>query len=187
MTRAKKWCAGLLCLTAGLEGSACAHPVDEIVQGAYLTLTAGRVELELDLSPGSKVAGSVLRELDTDGDGRASDAEARAYAQRVLAQSSLKLGSNPARWTLERVEAPPLAHLRTGNAALKVYAFAPRTDAAGQQTLSYQNRYRPAPSQWIANIFLRPGGGWTYAVTSQSRSNDGRSLTVTYTTAKVGR
>jgi hypothetical protein len=32
--------------------SADAHPVDEVVQGAYLTIAANEVRLELDITPG---------------------------------------------------------------------------------------------------------------------------------------
>ena len=43
-------------LLLALLGAAEAHPVDEVVQGAYLTLTPAGVELELDITPGSAVA-----------------------------------------------------------------------------------------------------------------------------------
>ncbi|AWT35983.1 hypothetical protein DM785_10715 [Deinococcus actinosclerus] len=56
-------------LLLALLGSAQAHPVDEVVQGAYLTLTPAGVELELDITPGSAVAASVTGSLDADRNG----------------------------------------------------------------------------------------------------------------------
>ncbi|MBB6017090.1 hypothetical protein ACFP9V_22815 [Deinococcus radiopugnans] len=170
-----------LTLAALLLPVAQAHPVDEVVQGAYLTLAPGAVQLELDVTPGSQVAGTVLTSLDANTDGRITDAEARAYAGRVLKQSTLKLGDVAAGWTLGKIEVPPYADLKTGNAVLKIYATAKRRDTVGAQTLSYQNRYQPAKGQWTANIFLLPGAGWQYGVTGQQRSNDGQQLTVNYT------
>ncbi len=158
-----------------------AHPVDEIVQGAYLTLAPGEVRLELDVTPGSKVAGTVLKSLDANADGRITDAEAVAYAGRVLAQSTLALDGATVPWTLDKVIAPPYQNLQTGNDILKIYAVAKRPDRTGAQTLSYQNRYQPAKSQCIANVFLQPALGWQYQVTGQQHSDDGRQLVVKYT------
>jgi hypothetical protein len=161
-----------------------AHPVDEVVQGAYLTLAPGQVLLELDVTPGSKVAGTVLKALDANGDRTVTDAESRAYAGRVLAQSSLTLDGMAVTWTLNKVSVPPYQNLETGNGILKLYAIATRPERTGTRTLSYQNRYQPVKSQWTANVFLQPAVGWQYQVTGQQRSDDGRQLTVKYTTGR---
>ncbi len=160
-----------------------AHPVDEVVQGAYLTLTPGRINLELDITPGSKVARPLVTALDRNADGQVTPTEARAYAAQVLNQSTLTLNTAAVKWTLDRVTVPPLDTLRNGD-TLKIYATAPRSDTTGAQSLTYVNRYQPAKSQWIANIFLQPAGGWQYTVTGQTHSNDGRTLTVKYTTTR---
>lgn len=173
-----RWAAGLP--LALLLGVAQAHPVDEVVQGAYLTLVPGAVALELDISPGSQVSGRVLKVLDANGDQMITPAEAKAYGARVLAQSTLTLDGKALSWTLDRVTVPPYANLRSAGDTLKIYATAKRADVAGAHTLRYLNRYQPAQSQWIANIFLQPGGGWSYAVAGQTHSNDGRGLIVTF-------
>ena len=167
----------LLILITGWAG---AHPVDEVVQGAYLTLVPSGVQLELDLTPGSQVAISVLKSLDANGDRQISTSEARAFAARVLAQSSLLLDGATLSWTLDEVTVPPYQNLALGSDTLRIYATAKLTVKAGAHTLSYTNRYQPAKSQCIANIFLQPGGGWTYGVSGQAHSNDGRGLTVHY-------
>jgi hypothetical protein len=170
-------------LLALLSGSAAAHPLDEVVQGAYLTLAPGEVRLELDMTPGTEVAGALLRALDTDADQRITDAEARAYAEGVIRQSTLALDDVPVSWSLESVSVPPYQNLALASDTIKIYTVAKRPDAAGPHTLSYENRYEPAKSQWIANIFLQPGPGWRYEVTAQQRSDDGRLLIVRYTGA----
>lgn len=165
-------------------GWAAAHPVDEVVQGAYLTLAPGTVRLELDVTPGPAVAGAVLRSLDARPDRLITDAEARAYAERVLAQSAILLDGVAAAWRLEKVSTPPYDALRLKADTLKIYAVAARPDQVGSHSLSYHNRYRPADSQCIANIFLQPGPGLRYRVTGQTHSDDGRVLTVSYTSAR---
>ncbi|MFC4640361.1 hypothetical protein [Deinococcus hohokamensis] len=101
-------------LLALLLCTAQAHPVDEVVQGAYLTLLPGKVQLELDVTPGDKVAATVLKALDANADGRVTVAEARVYAGRVLGQSTLKLNGVTVRWTLDRVTVPSYQVLKLG-------------------------------------------------------------------------
>jgi hypothetical protein len=172
--------SALLCCTT----PALAHPVDEVVQGAYLTLTPGTVQLELDITPGSKVASSVLKALDANQDGKVQPQEAQSYARNVLSQSTLKLNGQNTLWTLQSTEIPPLEDLRLGSATLKIYAQAKRTDLAGVHSLSYLNRYTPAKSQWVANVFLQPSDQWVYQVNAQKHSNDGQTLSVQYTVKK---
>ena len=42
--------------------------MDEVVQSAYLTLTPSVVALELDIAPGSQMAGALFRPLDANAD-----------------------------------------------------------------------------------------------------------------------
>lgn len=170
-------------LLALLLGTAGAHPLDEVVQGAYLSLAPGKVLLELDLTPGPLVAEPFIKALDPNADGKVTAAEARAYAGRVLGQSTLEVNGAAIPWTLDQVEVPPVPALKVGG-VIKIYATAKRPDRTGAQTLTYQNRYQPVKSQWMANIFLLPGAGWQYGVTGQQHSNDGRGLTVTYTATR---
>ena len=167
-----------------VPGMALAHPVDEVVQGAYLTLAKDEVRLELDLTPGTEVVDVVLKALDPNGDKTVSEAESRAYGERVLKQSSLFVGGKAAAWRLDRVNVPSYQALVEETATIKVYAMAQRPDRAGAQSLSYANAYQPAKSQWIANIFLQPGGGWKYKVTGQKHTEDGRGLTVNYAVSR---
>jgi len=161
-------------------GAAAAHPVDELIQGAYLTLAPGEVKLQLDLTPGAEVVPSVSSSLDPDADGAVSEAEARAYAEQVLADSTLILDREPAAWSLVAVTVPDLAVLAEGGGVIRIEATALRPDQDGLHVLAYENYHEPVKSLWMANVFLRPGEGWTYAVTDQERSDEGRSLTVTF-------
>jgi hypothetical protein len=174
------WAAAAVLLVPAAAG---AHPLDEVVQGSYLTLAPGQVRLELDISPGPIVADGVLRLLDANGDRTVTADEARAFGQAVLRSSTLTLDGKPATWRLERVAAPTYDNVRLGADTIKIYAVAARTDRAGPHLLTFDNRYAPAKSQAAANIFLTPGL-WRYAVTAQAHGPDGRSLTVRYTASR---
>ncbi len=162
-----------------------AHPVDEVAQGAYITLAPGEVRIELDITPGPAVAGALLRSLDTNADRRVTDEEARAYAERVLKQSTLTLDGVAVSWTMKRVRVPPYANLEQQGDTLKIYGLAKRADRAGVHSLTYQNRYAPAQGWCIANVFLAPDAHRRYEVSAQEHSDDGRLLTVRYTMARL--
>ena len=175
----------LACLLLALwVARADAHPVDEVVQGAYLTLAAGQVRLELDLAPGAEVAEAFLTSLDTNRDQRITEVEARGFAARVLEQSTLLLDGVAVHWALDQVTVPAYQALRFGNDILRIQAIASRADSAGMHALSYRNRFQPAKSQRTANVFVQPGGGWTYQVTGQERTDDGQQLKVSYVVAR---
>lgn len=175
-----RW-AALAAAVAALAGPAAAHPQDEIVQGAYLTLAPGAVRLELEIAVGPLVAGPVVRALDRNGDSRISAAEAQAYAAKVLAQSTLTVDGTPRPLRLERIEAPPYGDAQTAASPIRIYAMARRQPGDGAHTLVYRNDYSPAQSRCFGEVFLAPGERWRDQVDGQAHSPDGRRLTVRYT------
>ncbi len=163
---------------------ALAHPVDELVNVAYLFLQPGEIVLELDLTPGAQVAGTILSVLDADGDRAISDTEASNYAQVVLEQTSLTIDSAIGRWTLSEVAVPSLESLEFGHGTIRIVASANRPEEAGEHALSFENLYRPVPNQWTANVFLRPNEGWSYDLLTQQRSQKAQQLAVTFEVSK---
>ena len=163
---------------------AAAHPLDEILQGAYLTLAPGEVRLELDLTPGANVAGALLQAIDANADRTITAAEAQRYARRVLTQSTLTLDDVTVFWALGDVVVPPYQALEAGGGTITIRAVAGRRDGEGTHVLGYRNDHQPGPSLRVANIFPEPGQGWQYRVVTQQRSDEGAQLTVTYTAAR---
>ncbi|WP_419826202.1 hypothetical protein [Sphingomonas sp.] len=163
-------------------GAAFAHPVHEVVQNAYITLSPGTVGLELELTAGPQVAGKIIRALDSNGDRRIGPAEANAFADRMLAQSRLTIDGRSLAIRTLSVEMPSYAALLGAHGTIRIVAAAARPDRAGPATLAYRNGYSPAESRCDANIFLRAGGQMAYRIQGQDRSPDGRALVVHYST-----
>jgi hypothetical protein len=161
-----------------------AHPLDEVVQGAYLTLAPGEVRLELDLTPGIEVAGAFLQALDANADRIITEVEMQGYAEDVLARSTLTLDDVALSWMLNEVNMPPYQSLELGGGTVSIHAVAQHPYSVGAHVLSYRNDHQPAASRRMANVFLQPGEGWQYRITGQQHSDDGRQLTVTYTVAR---
>lgn len=163
---------------------ASAHPVHEVVQNAYLTLSPGSVDLELELTAGPQVAGRVIAALDTDHDRQVSHAEAAAYAWHVLRASQLVLDGRPVGWRPLSVAVPSYQALLGAHGTIVIYARAVRPEHLGAATLGYRNGYNPSESRCDANIFLKPAPGVRYQVTGQDHSQDGRDLVVHYSTSR---
>ena len=91
----------MLALTAVVISSTAlsAHRRDEYLQAARIGVEPGRVELELDLTPGIAVADAIIAEMDRDHDGVLSDSEKRAYVSQVLAGIDLHIDGRARRWT----------------------------------------------------------------------------------------
>lgn len=170
--------AAAFVLVAGLAASASAHPVDEVVQGAYLLVGPGTVRLQLEITPGPAVSRTVVRVLDANGDGVMTRVEKQAYGLRVLSQCGLSLDGQPVAWRFDQIGVPAYGMLQQQAGTVQLFAHATMTGDARGRRLVFRNAYRPARGPTTANIFAEPG---TRGIVfdDQHRTDDGRSFTVT--------
>lgn len=157
--------------------TAAAH-AEHYGQSAYLRLDLDRVTVELDLSPGSKVAGEVVKAVDTNQDGQIDDAEGRAYAGVVLAALALRVDGEPRALTLTEMRYPPAAHLATGEDKLSLaFVAAFPALAPGPHQVQFSNGFRPVASAYLAHTFTE-----TKRVTlgKQTRDATQQELTADY-------
>src|SRR5437764_3773954 len=87
--------AGALLLP--LATTASAHRLDEYLQATTISVEKDRVQAQIRLTPGVAVFPIVLANIDTDADGVISEAEQRAYAERVLGDLSLTIDGHQLR------------------------------------------------------------------------------------------
>ncbi len=102
----------LLCLIC--VRPARAHRLDEYLQATLIAVESDRVNVEIDLTPGVRVAELVLWLIDSDGDGRITDQEARAYAGRVLSKVGLDRDGRARPLRLLHVTVPPRSTIEAG-------------------------------------------------------------------------
>ncbi len=135
--------------------SAGAHRLDEYLQATRLSIAMDRVDLAIDLTPGAAIADKVLAWIDTDGDGRISDAEARAYAQEMLRSVRLKVDGRPAQVELTMSSFPQWSDVRLGIGMIRLRAIAKiPSAAAGRHVISFLNTYRPESSVYLVNALI---------------------------------
>ncbi|UAK22858.1 hypothetical protein [Sphingomonas nostoxanthinifaciens] len=155
------------------------------MQNAYITLAPGTIGLQLELTAGPKVAGTIIAALDANGDRKVAQAEARAFADRVLSASRLTVDGHPLSLRVVSADVPSYAALLGAHGTIKIVATARWADRPGTSTLIYHNGYSPAESRCDANIFMKQANSPSYRVIAQQRSDDGRSLVVRYATSRV--
>jgi hypothetical protein len=169
-----------LALTVATQAPTSAHRLDEYLQAARIAIDPDRVELVLDLTPGTAVAGRVLAEIDRDGDRSVTAAEGHAYARQVLTAITLDVDRHPLRLELIDSDVPAMDAMLTGVGTLRLRAHAAMPAlGAGDHELRYRNGHRPEVSVYLANALVPASD--RVAVIAQHRDVDQRELTIDYT------
>ena len=163
-------------------GAASAHRRDEYLQAARVAIDPGRIEIELDLTPGIAVAEQVLAAIDRDGNRAISDGEARAYRDLVLGGLTVDVDGTPLALALIDSSVPEVAAVRNGEGTMRLRAGAalPRV-SAGTHRLRYRNAHRPDIGVYLVNALVPASD--RVAVVSQRRDVDQRDVTIEYTLA----
>ncbi|HET9469003.1 MAG TPA: hypothetical protein VFO48_11350 [Vicinamibacterales bacterium] len=173
---------GAAAIVLALPVSASAHRLDEYLQAARVSLERTDVFLEIDLTPGASVADDIIALIDRDNDDRISPHEARAYAERVLADVVVELDGRLVAMTLERVEAPSTGEMRHGMGAVQLRAVGNVQAAAiwrRQRQLHFTNNHHAASSVYLVNALLPTDAG--VSVVSQTRDAKQREARIEYT------
>lgn len=160
--------------------TALAHPLDEVLQGTYLTLSPQQIEVELDITPGVLVAPQVLSQLDPNGDGEIVETEAQAYAAVVLRGLHLAVDGQPLTLALSRVEKPTVLSVQAGYGLTRIFATAALPESAtGSSELTYRNDYQPAKSAYQVNAFVDSGAA--VSLGAPQRDSIQQSMSMAYT------
>jgi hypothetical protein len=144
---------GLLgCLLLLLATQAWAHRLDEYLQSVRVSVATNRIGLSMELTPGVAVVDQVLAVIDKDRDGRVSEAEVAAYAQRVLEEIQVGLDGKVLAMTLTDTSFPTLEGVRKGMCVIRIKANASvKPLSVGNHTLHLTNAHMPAISVYLVN------------------------------------
>jgi hypothetical protein len=161
-----------------------AHRLDEYLQATRIDVSLDRVEVDIDLTAGVGVAPGVWRLIDTDHDGRISEAEGRSYADLVLKSVVLRVDGHARPVTLVSSRFPSFQEITSGSGPVRIEASAPVPRAsAGRHTLRYRNTHRHATSVYLVNTLVPSDTAIT--IGSQRRDPRQTELVLTYDVARV--
>lgn len=135
-----------------LATDALAHRLDEYLQATRVAVATNRIDLAIDLTPGVAVADQVLICIDKNRDGRASDEEVTAYAQRVLKDLRIALDEKILTLSLVDTSFPTLHEIKAGLGVIRIEAgVSVGRLTAGKHTLSLTNGHLPTISVYLVN------------------------------------
>ena len=156
------------CLLLVFATNALAHRLDEYLQATRLLVATNRLDLSIDLTPGVAIAGQLLAVIDTDRNGRISEEEVAAYAQRVLNDIRIRLDERVLALSLEHTSFPALHEVKQGLGVIRIKATAPVGPlSSGKHTLSFNNAHLPAISVYLVNALVPKDRAIT--ITKQTR------------------
>ena len=174
----KRTAAIACCVCLGWAAPAAAHRLDEYLQATRIGFADHSVDVEIDLSPGVRVAPQVVALIDTDRDGALSRAEQRAYAALVVKLASLTVDGTAVPLALAGSEYPSAAEMRAGTGTIHLRArSAVRPASAGAHVLTYVNVHQPEMSAYLVNALAPPPG---IRITGQQRDPWQQQLRLEY-------
>ena len=156
-----------------------AHRTDEYLQAARVAIDPGRVQIELDLTPGIALADAILADIDRNRDGSLSAEEQRAYARLVLDAVDLEVDGTRLPVQLSDAGFPDVDAVRRGEGTIRLHAGAllPRVPA-GVHHLLFRNTHHRDRSVYLATALVPSSA--RVAVTAQQRDRDQTELTIEY-------
>jgi hypothetical protein len=141
--------AGAILLSVGTP--AFAHRLDEYLQATTILVKKDRVQAHIRLTPGVAVFPLVFASIDTDGDGAITEAEVRAYAERVLRDLSLTVDGDRLRLRLVSSKAASVEEMKEGRGdiALDVDVEVPR--GSRSRRLVFENHHQARIAAYLVN------------------------------------
>ena len=159
--------------------AASAHRRDEYLQAARIAVEPGRVDLELDLTPGIGVSSATIADIDRDHDGMLSMEEKHAYVGRVFDAVVVTLDGTPLHVKPVSSVFPDFDAFRHGEGTIHLRStVALPPHAGGDHQLSFRNMDQRDGSVYLANA-LAPRSD-RIVITAQRRDTTQRDLTIDY-------
>lgn len=131
-----------------------AHRLDEYLQATTITLAKGRVQAQLRLTPGVAVFAFVLPTIDTNGDGKISSGEQRAYAEKVLGDLALAVDGDRLKLQLVSTKYAEIEAMREGRGEIQVdFAAAVHGDRSHRR-LVFENYHQRGIGTYLVNCLV---------------------------------
>jgi len=131
-----------------------AHRLDEYLQATTLSIGKDRVRAEVRLAPGVAVFPLVLAEIDRDSDGLLSEAELRAYANRVLRELSLTIDGKRVDLRLVSLNASSVQEMAEGLGEIRIELDGNVPRGGNDRRLELVNHHESGISAYLVNCLV---------------------------------
>jgi hypothetical protein len=141
--------AGAILLLVGTP--AFAHRLDEYLQATTILVGKDRVQVEVRLTPGVAVFPFVFASIDTNADGVITDAEIRAYAERVLRDLSLTVDGDRLRLRVVSAKAARVEEMKEGRGGIQLDVDAEVPRGGQSRRLVFENHHEARIAAYLVN------------------------------------
>ena len=172
MTRTARICSIVTLFV--LPITARAHRLDKYLQAARLALAPDQVLLKIDLTPGVDVAPAIFALINTDRDGLISEAEGKAYANRLLKDVVLEVDGQPRKLEVIRSQFPSFHEMQEGTGTIRIEARAAWRATRGHHLLLFRNNHQTDLGAYLVNALLPASP--EIAITDQHRDSLQREI-----------
>lgn len=133
---------------------ASAHRLDEYLQATTISVEKDRVQAQMRLTPGVAVFPIVLAAIDTDGDGVLSEAEQRAYAERLLRDLSLTIDGARLRLRLVAWKFGKTEEMKEGRGDIQLAFNAEVPRSGPNRRLVFENHHQSRIAAYLVNCLV---------------------------------
>jgi HupE / UreJ protein len=140
----------LLCL--GRVASA--HRLDEYLQATIISLEKDHIQVSMRLIPGVAVSSSVIKSIDSNGDGVISQAEQWAYAEQVLGDLSLTVDGKSLKPKLVSEDFPQVEQMREGLGEIHIEFTADLPLGGPDRRLILENHHQNRNAAYLVNCLV---------------------------------
>lgn len=173
--------AGAILLLVGTPASA--HRLDEYLQATTISVEKDRVQAQIRLTPGVAVFPIVLANIDADADGVISEAEQRAYAERVLGDLSLTIDGDRLRLRLVSLKFAKIEEMKEGLGEIQLEFDADVPGGGPNRSLTFENQHQSRIAAYLVNCLVPRDPG--IRITAQNRNYQQSFYQLDYVQADV--
>jgi hypothetical protein len=137
-----------------LGGAASAHRLDEYLQATILSVEKDHVQASMRLIPGVAVSSSVIASIDSNGDGVISEAEQKAYAERVLGDLSLTVDGHRLNPKLVSADFPQIEEMKEGLGEIHIEFTADLPRGGPNRRLVLENHHQRQNAAYLVNCLV---------------------------------
>jgi hypothetical protein len=131
------------------------HRLDEYLQATIFSVEKDRVNAFMRLIPGVAVSSAVLSGIDTNKDGVLSEAEQRAYAERVIRDLSLTVDGHRLNPRLLSVNFPGVQEMKEGLGEIQIEFRAEVPGSGGSdRKLTFENHHQSRIAAYLVNCLV---------------------------------
>jgi hypothetical protein len=141
-------------IVLSLGAGAFAHRLDEYLQATIISVEKDRIQASMRLVPGVAVSSTVLASIDTNGDGVISEAEQRAYAERVLRDLSITVDGRSVSPTLVSQKFPATEEIKEGLGEIQMEFTVDLARGGTERRIVFENHHQNQISAYLVNCLV---------------------------------